>query len=187
MPIVEGLADILTWTMYDHLIIPKGIDKLKMDELYLFQQPRNSDKTWIDTNMYMANVLPLPEHFNIQSMRPGFGEFNSEYDNKQFTESIGFELYIGNKVYSQGPMALFHDWKTCDDLEKLLANVIKAKELGVKVNNNLNFLISDSPIGHHVLQGQYFQLNLTFNKIVTFKEEFRLYWFLDGVISRGVQ
>lgn len=187
MPIEEGRADILTWHLWDTLKIPKGVIVKANKSFELFVDPISKDKSWLDTCMTNAGVLPLPQHFNIQSMKPAYAELNNKQDNKLFKDNVVFVLIIGNKVYSCGPMAIFQELPEPENFESFLDSMRIARELGFKVNSHLSFLIGDDPIGHHILQGQRLKLELVFGKSISFEEDFKLIWFLDGVISRGVQ
>lgn len=182
----EEYLDVIKWSLYDTLSIESGTSFRRTDSIELFSMPQGSEKNWIETNLQIARQLPAPCHFNIESMRPSYAETNSNDANIQFRENIGFNLWIGCKIYSMGPMAMFHDWTSTNDLARLLRLIKAAKQLGFKVTNNLDFRIGDNPIGHHILQGQQFYLKLVFNRDITFFQDFKLYWFLDGVIARGI-
>ena len=188
MPVYEDRMDIVNWHLWDTVRFEAGRKIEQWEEFNLFETPRNSKKNYFETSMEQASILPMPQHFNCTSMRPSYGEFNQEYDNKQFKESVMFTFWLGQKIYSAGPMAIFQFWKTPEDLEKLLVEIQRARVLGFKCEgDSLSFLIKDAgPIGLHILQGQQFKLKLSFQYGMTFKEDFKLAWFLDGVIAREV-
>lgn len=184
MPIEYDRADILNWIEWDTFIAKPNM--YQDPTVTLFNKPFHfPDNTHLRTSLVMSNVLPSPEHFNVTSLQIAFGDFNDPKDMQLFKTYTRYELWLGSKIYDQGPFSRFLIWNDKIDYELL----VKAKDMGLKfVSNEVEYRIGESLIGHHILQGQFFQFCLHWDEILFNPvKEFRMVVFLKGVKSRAVQ
>ena len=180
-------VDILIWTLWDTLRISKDTSIKENTVFTLFNEPLGFNKSKLETNLYISELLPQPQHFNCCRTRPMFAALNNKTDNHQFMDNVSYIFWIGDKIYDDGLMIQYQYWDGTTDLKELLEEVIKAKEMDYNICGGFkDYRIGADPIGHHILMNQRFSVTLVIHNKITFKEDFKLTWGLEGMLSRGV-
>lgn len=188
-PIEEGRADIVPWIWYDRLTT--AANTTTAVEYDFFTVPIGGTKFKQDTNMQQVMVLPQPQHFNCTSLQFYFSSRMLAVDIGTLMDTYYCEFWIGNKVYAEGPLSQFPGGAG-------LAGATTQTNVGVfsnglpSPNAVVDFRIGDNPIGHHILQGQSFQVKVLSNAGFTTSAAsgaigLNLLTVLEGVLSRGVQ
>lgn len=188
-PIEEGRADIVPWIVYDRLTTASNTATAV--EYDFFTTPQSGTKTKQDTNMQQVMTLAQPQHFNCTSLQFYFSSRTMAVDIGTFLDTYYCEFVIGTKVYAEGPLSQFPggagvNGATTQTNVGVLSNGFPSP-LAV-----VDFRIGDNPIGHHILQGQSFQVKVISSAGFTTSSlsgaiGLNLLCVLEGVLSRGVQ
>lgn len=188
-PIEEGRADIVPWWQYDRLFTSAGTTTAV--EYDFFTTPIGGTKYKQDTNMQQVMQLPQPQHFNVTSLQFYFSSQMLNTDMGKFLDTYYTEFWIGGKVYAEGPLTKFPAGAglqgfTTQTNTGSFSNGLPSP-LAV-----VDFRIGDNPIGHHILQGQSFQVKVITNagfatSSVSGAIGLSLLCVLEGVLSRAVQ
>lgn len=191
-PIEEGRADIVPWMFYDRQFT--AANTATAVEYDFFTTPIGGTKFRQDTNMTQVMQLPNPQHFNCTSLQCYFSSQMTSVDIGKFLDTYYMEFWIGDKVYAQGPLSQFPGGAG-------IAGTSTQTSIGVFSNGfpspgaTIDFRMGDNPIGHHILQGQSFQVKVLTNAGFTTQATtavataigLNLLIVLEGVLSRSVQ
>lgn len=188
-PIEEGRADIVPWILYDRLTT--AANTTTSVEYDYFTNPQSATKTKQDTNMSQVQTLSQPEHFNCTSLQMFFSPRMVLVDIATFLDTYYLQFVIGTKIYAEGPLSQFPGGSG-------LQGVSTQTNVGTFSNGFpsphavVDFRIGDNPIGHHILQGQSFKVQvITATGFTTSAAAgaigLNLLCVLEGVLSRGVQ
>lgn len=188
-PIEEGRADIVPWLFYDRQTTASNTTTAV--EYDFFTTPIGGAKTRQDTNMTQVQTLSQPEHFNCTSLQFYPSSRMFAVDIGTLLDTYYCEFWIGNKIYAQGPISQFPAGAG-------LYGATTQTNVGFFTNGMpsplavVDFRIGDNPIGHHILQGQSFQVKLISSAgFLTNNGSgaigLNLLCVIDGVLSRGVQ
>lgn len=195
-PIDPNKADILPWFQYDEINV--AVNTSTTTEMDFFTVPQGQTqfavvKTKQQTNMQQVMQLPAPQHMNVTSLRLIFASNMLKTDIDSVLNNFYLEFWIGQKIYAEGPIHCFPGGAG-------LAGV--SQQSGQQTFTNglpnpiaiVDFRMGDNPIGHHILQGQNFQVKIlgtaftTVNSTATPAGTGLNWWcILEGILSRGVQ
>lgn len=191
-PIEEGRADIVPWVLYDRLTT--AANTTSAIEYDFFTTPIGGTKTRQDTNMTQVQQLPNPQHFNCCSLQMYFSSRMTSIDIGTMLDTYYLEFWIGDKIYAQGPLSQFPSGAGVygggtNTAQSAWGNGFPSP------NAVIDFRMGDNPIGHHILQGQNFQVKVitaagyTLQSTTTIASAIglNLLCVLDGVLSRSVQ
>lgn len=191
-PIEEGRADIVPWVLYDRQTT--AANTATAVEYDFFTTPIGGAKYRQDTNMTQVQQLPNPQHFNATSLQFYFSSRMTSIDIGTMLDTYYCEFWIGDKVYAQGPLSQFPSGAgiagvTTNTAQSAFGNGFPSP------NAVIDFRMGDNPIGHHILQGQNFQVKVLTNAGYTTQAVtaiasaigLNLMVVLDGVLSRSVQ
>ncbi len=191
-PIEEGRADIVPWFLYDRQFT--AANTTTAVEYDFFTTPIGGAKTRQDTNMTQVQQLPNPQHFNCTSAQFYFSSQMTSLDIGKFLDTYYTEFWIGDKIYAQGPLMKFPagaglNGFTTNSAQSAFSNGFPSP------NAVIDFRMGDNPIGHHILQGQNFQVKVltaagfTTQAITVLPAAIGLSLLvvLEGVLSRSVQ
>jgi hypothetical protein len=191
-PIEEGRADIVPWMLYDRQTT--AANTATAVEYDFFTTPIGGTKYRQDTNMTQVMQLPNPQHFNCTSLQCFFSSRMTAIDIGTMFDTYYLEFWIGDKVYAQGPLSQFPGGAGINGVSTNTAQSAFSNGFP-SPNAVVDFRMGDNPIGHHILQGQNFQVKVLTNAGYTTQAVttiasaigLNLLIVLEGVLSRSVQ
>jgi hypothetical protein len=191
-PIEEGRADIVPWYLYDRQFTAAAATTAV--EYDYFTTPIGGSKTRQDTNMTQVQQLPNPQHFNCTSLQFYFSSRMNAVDTGTFLDTYYCEFWIGDKIYAQGPLSKFPAGAGLSGFAATTASTTTITAMSNGFPSPVavvDFRMGNNPIGHHILQGQNFQVKVLTNAGFSLAAGpaigLNLLVVLEGVLSRSVQ
>jgi len=198
-PIAANQADIVNWTLYDR--ITAANNTATATQYTFFNVPIGGTKTKNDTNLEQVSRLPDPMFFNATQL--GFVLNNMILlDAVALTNQYYCELWVGQKVYVEGPLNMFPGGAGLQGFSNITAAgtqqaVTNGMPYGLSVmydlrlpaGFNMGGFVSDGLTGITILQGQNFYVRIigTSFTLTSGATGMNVMTRLDGILSRGVQ
>ncbi len=104
-PVVRDIGYEGPWMVYDRLTAAAGATTAT--GLRFFTTPISATKTKNDTNLIKQSEMPSPERIKILSLRFSFSPAMHPTDIRLFLTTYYTELFISERIYVEGPLALF--------------------------------------------------------------------------------
>jgi hypothetical protein len=219
-PIAANQADIVNWVLYDRWFIAAG--QALPSKFQFFAVPSGQTittgvttytKSKQDTNLDQVRRLSDPQWFNIVGMGFYFGSATTLADITGFLNTFYSELWVGSKVYVEGPIQCFPSASGIYGLTTQTS--VSAYTNGTAHTDNFfdlrlpagihlgvdpagNSIITDGLMGITILQGQNFWVDVKSDSpggtpmhaaytTSSSGQGLDVMCYLFGVLSRGVQ
>lgn len=190
-PIMEGVADVLPWILYDRLTT--AANTLTAVEYDFFTTPIGGAKGKQDTNLEQVSRLPDPQWMNVTSLQFYVSSRMLVEDLGPLLDTYYCEFVVSGKVYAEGPISQFPGGSG-------LAGVSTQTNVGAYTNGVPSplavndFRMGNDNTGITILQGQTFKVALKTlagytTKATTYNTNaigLNLLCVLEGVLSRQV-
>lgn len=190
-PIMEGVADVLPWFLYDRQTT--AANTLTATQYDYFTTPIGGTKTKQDTNMEQVSRLPDPQWMNVTSLQFYTSSRMLVEDIGTLLDTYYCEFIVSGKVYAEGPIMQFPGGAgvsgfTTQTNTGAFSNGINSP---LAVND---FRMGNDDTGITILQGQTFKVSLKSSagfttKATTYNANaigLNLLCVLEGVLSRQV-
>ena len=205
-PIAPNQADIVKWILYDRFQFAAGT--VVPNNFKFFTAPiGQGGKTKVDTNMEQVQRLADPLWFNTEGVGFFFNPQNDVADQANFMATEYMEFWVGQKVYSEGPIQCFPGgagiWaavgaagtSASSNGEPRTDNVYDVRlPAGIHLGTDTagNAIVTDGLIGITILQGQQFRVEMNApaggaSLQATPATGLTVMCYLFGILSRGVQ
>lgn len=187
-PIVPNLADRQAWMLYDRLKVAAAANT---SSPYVFFQNGTGTgtppKPKEDTNLVQTGRLEDPQRFFITAVRLVFSSDMFFEDVVLFQKNYFIELWIGQKIYQEGPLPLFPGGAGVSGFTTRTAQ--SSWNNGAPDPRSINLLGEE---GIWILQGQQFRVEMKSSVAATALQSApapgaNILLVLDGILYRQVQ
>lgn len=162
MPVVPNLTNILPWVLYDRIVTAAAANTAARNTF--FNLPIGAaGKTKEDTNLQQVMQLPAPEIMNVYTIGFGFMTDMVKVDIDAFLNDYYMEFWVGDRVYSEGPLQCFPsgtglDGATTRNNEGCFNNGVAALGNAWDLRLPVGIPGADGITGIPILQGESFQV-----------------------------